>query len=175
MRVLFLSPAWRSMLLTVPWHIVLQNPSLVQKSHCALLTKTLVSDILEQIVFWEMSQTGGVPLAIIQFHESNATEYSSIWGLVSILQQVATRLLKTFRDILRIWSRGIKYKPSGISEFHKLLQVLFSKVHVNLLPKIASHGVLQNSPSIHKLHYALLRKTLISKIVEQTIFLATKS
>jgi hypothetical protein len=64
--------------------------------------------------------------------------------------------------MLEIWSRGIKSKPSSITEFHKLSHIFFStKAHMTTLPTITQHNVLENRPLVQKLHYASLRKTLV--------------
>jgi hypothetical protein len=72
-------------------------------------------------------------------------------------------------DMLSICFGGIKSTPKSIKEFCKLCRVFLAKAHMITLPIITQHSVLENQPVVQNLHYASLRKTLVLKILQQTL------
>jgi hypothetical protein len=47
-----------------------------------------------------------------------------------ILSKVATNLCNPFNDMMKIFSKGVKYKPSRVMEIHKIPNVSFSNAHM---------------------------------------------
>jgi hypothetical protein len=86
----------------------------------------------------------------------------------------STRLLKPFKDMWPIWPRGIKSKPSSITEFRKLSKVYLAKSHATTLAKNARQSVLENRLHLKKLQDASLTKTLVPKILQQMVFWSTE-
>jgi len=77
-----------------------------------------------------------MPLAVTQCQNFNATNGFSIEGPIRVLLLDETRLLKSFKNTLTIWSGGIKFNPRIIIDFFKLPQFLLAKSHVNTLATI---------------------------------------
>jgi hypothetical protein len=66
----------------------------------------------------QQNDNGGVPLDKTWFLESNATNCTSIRGPVRVFLRFETHLPNPFRDMLEIWSTGIKSKLSDLTQFH---------------------------------------------------------